>query len=956
MQQAEPMDYLPPTCVRLHSLALRDPRRAVRLASRAYQLAPPNSPIMRAWAAYTLGVSYLAWERANAALPPLIEALDRFQQAHLPFAVLTTRAALLRQRYLAGTDGDLQAQLATLAGEADAMEQPLLAAQIRLVQIAHLNVLGRPDESLALCAATQDTVIAYGSQSDQAQLLRLLAMAACDSGDLDRAAAALEDALQRFQHIREPAGVTRCLFDRAWISQRRERYQEALADIDAAQQIAERVDLPLRIAFCEKNRGSILPDLGRYDEAFAASLRAWAIFVATGRHDYAAGCDLHMGNIAYYSGLFEMAEAAYQRAHQVYRQYRMVRMEAVSLRNQALASRARGEPLAAGRQLELLLNHPGALSDTLERAEVHFELARCFEDLGQGSQAERHWIEAEALFASQGKEPGVAQCRLERAWLGLELGHTLEAQAALLACEHQLVEQPIHYWRALYGLGRCAELQDDMRPALAYYQRAISMVTALRRRLTSEHASSGIFAQAQQLFIDGLRLAVRCDDRQAVLSIIEQQRALALALQLEQTRPSAPQALQEALAAAQQQLTAASPSMRDDALRTYRELLLRVRHSHPATSQPLNPSLDLAALRADFTQAFGDQWTVLLYAPLDSDMIIATLDPDILAVERCALTPALQRALERACQPQFRLFTYLDLPYHDGSHSKPWLDLEILGTQLIPAPVRAALHPERRLIIVPAGPLHVLPWSALRANGSWLCEQCIPQLLPSLHIWRTLARRLAEGTAALLVGISTFQGRAPELRSVAPALELVERYWPARVDRLEGQQATRDALQVMSEQGVLRAYRHLFLATHGQLVGANGLLAHLKLMDEDFLYDDITQLQLGGALVVLAACDGALGEVLSGEEVLSLSRAFLSSGARDVIASLWPVYDSTILDLLEPLYEALKAGADAPAALAYAQRQLIRRAQANEDILAALPFVWGGMSPYGAGVTRSLST
>lgn len=78
----------------------------------------------------------------------------------------------------------------------------------------------------------------------------------------------------------------------------------------------------------------------------------------------------------------------------------------------------------------------------------------------------------------------------------------------------------------------------------------------------------------------------------------------------------------------------------------------------------------------------------------------------------------------------------------------------------------------------------------------------------------------------------------------------------------------------------MRRYGLIHVATHGQLVTTSGLFAHLKLADDDLRYDDIVHIGLAGALVVLAACEGAAAEVLPGEEVLSLSRAFLAAGAR----------------------------------------------------------------------------
>ena len=118
-------------------------------------------------------------------------------------------------------------------------------------------------------------------------------------------------------------------------------------------------------------------------------------------------------------------------------------------------------------------------------------------------------------------------------------------------------------------------------------------------------------------------------------------------------------------------------------------------------------------------------------------------------------------------------------------------------------------------------------------------------------------------------------------------------------------------------------------------------------------YDEVARLRLGGALVVLAACDSAWSDVLPGEEVVSLGRAFLATGARDVVASLWPVYDNAVLGLLRPFYEALSRGRDAATALAAAQRSLIERHRRGEAAASAItsPLVWGGFCVFGAGTS-----
>jgi CHAT domain-containing protein len=150
----------------------------------------------------------------------------------------------------------------------------------------------------------------------------------------------------------------------------------------------------------------------------------------------------------------------------------------------------------------------------------------------------------------------------------------------------------------------------------------------------------------------------------------------------------------------------------------------------------------------------------------------------------------------------------------------------------------------------------------------------------------------------LLVGVSQFGDRAAELTSAIPSLDLVQRRWPGVTHRLEERATTRATLHAAAAAGELRRFGLIHIATHGQLTSGHGGLAHLKLADDDLLADEVAQLNLGGALVVLAACEGALGERLPGEELVSLIWALLASGDGNVVASLWQLYDLMLLPIL----------------------------------------------------------
>ncbi len=68
--------------------------------------------------------------------------------------------------------------------------------------------------------------------------------------------------------------------------------------------------------------------------------------------------------------------------------------------------------------------------------------------------------------------------------------------------------------------------------------------------------------------------------------------------------------------------------------------------------------------------------------------------------------------------------------------------------------------------------------------------------------------------------------------------------------------------------------------------------------------EEIGTMNLDGVnLVMLSACDTALGQTAGGEGLLGLQRAFQSAGARSVVASLWRVDDDATRTLMVEFYK-----------------------------------------------------
>ncbi len=104
----------------------------------------------------------------------------------------------------------------------------------------------------------------------------------------------------------------------------------------------------------------------------------------------------------------------------------------------------------------------------------------------------------------------------------------------------------------------------------------------------------------------------------------------------------------------------------------------------------------------------------------------------------------------------------------------------------------------------------------------------------------------------------------------------------------------------------LRGFRILHFATHGTLNPRQPLLSSLALSGGALAAHEIYDLDLPAELVVLSACDTALGRDVPGEGLVSgLPRAFLYAGAARVLVSLWAVDDQSTSDLMTVFYRGL---------------------------------------------------
>lgn len=149
----------------------------------------------------------------------------------------------------------------------------------------------------------------------------------------------------------------------------------------------------------------------------------------------------------------------------------------------------------------------------------------------------------------------------------------------------------------------------------------------------------------------------------------------------------------------------------------------------------------------------------------------------------------------------------------------------------------------------------------------------------------------------------------------------------------------------------LSRYRIIHFATHGVLDNESPELSGLvlSLFDKDgqpqdgFLrLNDVYNLDLPADLVVLSACNTALGKQIKGEGLIGLTRGFMYAGAARVMASLWKVDDEATAELIKHFYQEMLAEKKSPAeALRQAQITMWRQKRWRSPYFWA-PFVLQG--------------
>lgn len=272
-------------------------------------------------------------------------------------------------------------------------------------------------------------------------------------------------------------------------------------------------------------------------------------------------------------------------------------------------------------------------------------------------------------------------------------------------------------------------------------------------------------------------------------------------------------------------------------------------------------------------------------------------------------------------------------------------------------PVRALIPPHvQRLVIVPDGILHRLPFAALLgSDGEPLLSHFETVVSPSVEDALGSASSIARRSRGdmLLIGTPAPMPSMPGDSVAWPSLPGARR--EIRVVRdlirnstvLDGRRAVRATLSQRFAEGG----RVLHVATHAAMnpesASGTGFVITPSAGDEEPGLFDLPALAaqpLPFDLVVLSACSSGEGVLFSGQALHGLVTTALDGGARGVVATRWRLDDSAIVPYVELFYDELLRGNDVVTAL----HRVRRRALAD----GASPALWANLEYYGDPTLR----
>jgi CHAT domain-containing protein len=818
----------------------------------------------------------------------------------------------------------------------NAMGDELELARMQAVRVWALSFTHGYDEAVHWGEYAYPILQAHGDARTLAILVNNLALVHNRFGALNASLQLLNEAGDTFRQLGDvgqqylPGDIA----NRVFVSSLLGEYDAAIELAQDGLALAEQLDQRIVYAQLQHNLGLTYYILGHYNQALHLFEQAQSVRLADGRyHEYVQGeltitfCLLQLRRFA------EVIERC-QRVRALCREHNVVPETPFSLLNEAKAYAGLGQYDAALVSLDQtqkwmdaqgggLLN---AAEADLVKAELLYRQDAWPEARGVAESCAQTFRKMERLL--EVAQSYLVAARSAVASRDLQTGQEM-AQSALDIAEPLNISTLIYEGHAV--LGQITESRKELDGAFTHYERAIEALRLIQGRVMLEFRP-GFLADRdkQQIYEAMVSLCLSLDKPQVALGYVEEAKSRALIDLLAHRldlRIEARTASDGHLVAELNRLVARRNALYRQALgeqaisqetaAQQRELERRVtelRNKLLIRNAAYARDLSLVEVQVESAQPYLKPDTLLIEYYVVKDRLIVfcvAAEPDLFQVYRLSTELAQIKHWQQRLQVNFKTVPRSSAPHMPYLLRDVQATLQYLYEQLL-APLAEQLAAYGRVVIVPHGSLHYVPFHALFDGQRYLIETHEVSYLPASSLLCYIRDMVCDGRGMLAVGHS-YQDRLPY--AMMEAQSLGER-WQAEL--ICGDEATRERVQAS-----MPGRRVIHMATHGEFRHDNPLFSGLALADGWLTTLDVFNLRLNASLVTLSGCYTGRSAIGGGDELIGLMRAFVAAGVATLVLGQWAAEDQAAAFLMSLFYERLMSGASKSAALREAQLGLL---------------------------------
>jgi CHAT domain-containing protein len=479
------------------------------------------------------------------------------------------------------------------------------------------------------------------------------------------------------------------------------------------------------------------------------------------------------------------------------------------------------------------------------------------------------------------------------------------------------------YWLILFDRGRIAEQEGDRKLAIDLYGRAVAAIEQQRSTINTETSKIGFVGDKQAVY--SRLIAALFKDRQysSALEYIERSKSRALVDMLATKKDFAVQTgneqrVRELLAMtdkSEQEVLAQDVGAKKD---NTRSVIIKTKEQLQQQASELASLVSVTSISvAEIQKLIPTDETLIGYYYTDKDLYAFVLTSKGLSAIRLESgnlaeeIKNLRKSLENVSSASY----------------------EMLSRQLfnkLMKPVEGLLH-TRKLIIVPHGALHYLPFYALHDGREYVIERYSIRMLPSASVINYLQRqKVTKAGDILAFGNPDLGDPKYDLVYAQNEAIAVSKTRPRSKVFLR-KEATETAL---IKYGAGFSYIHF--ATHGEFdadkpLNSAILLAMDAESDGKLTVDKLYSMKLDADLITLSACETGLSKIANGDDLVGLTRGFLYAGSSSIVASLWKVDDLATAQLMTRFYKEMDRTD---------KREALRTAQLETKKKYPHPYYW----------------